>query len=727
MEERYAKCFDLFPKQTQLDIRMLIPNKHDKVDTIVLACVFVKNGVLKKFLIDNLNDSTDRVVKQVTDNKGSAKTLPEFIDIKLSDECAILLDNVLSFKERYSDKMTQDVLTTYLSYVMLKHHKLLCHAFFKNCVDKRKYETIISSFENSLYEFVDTKVSDKLEEYGEYLYTPLTLTTYKCSSRDKEVQECVNILSRMNKSNVILVGNAGVGKTSIVYGICNIIQSPDCPQSLRGMIIYSLDVTKLISGTTYRGDLERRVDALISELKSCPNIILFIDEIHTLFTKPSGEDQASSIQSMLKPYLTSGAKIIGCTTNTEYKTIESDKAFERRFSVVRVGEMSADTTFNTVMNKIQEYENYHNLTVPEDMCRYLIEVSDTYVKDRYFPDKAFDVLDIGCVICKNNKEDVLQKEHINTAIENITSINPNNKSVAFVSESCADIKKLIIGQDAAVDSVCNAFKKYYLGINNKHKPIGNYLLIGPTGTGKTELCVQLASHFFARDCFIRYDMSEFMESHSVSKLIGSPPGYVGFNRTETLTEFVKHNPFSIILFDEIEKAHKDVINVLLQIMDCGRLTDANGQTVDFCNCLVVMTSNIGCRQYMEQSSIGFNQETRDKSIITKYVKDFFSPEFRNRLDDIILFNPICGDTFRKIFNTRLDETLNSYTACGVIVDIDKKAKDKLAELCYDEINGVRNIQRNISGTIDGFVMNAAENNKHTVKITYKDKFVAKTS
>lgn len=674
-----------------------------------------------------MTEASDRIIKNVTNTKGSEKHMPEFKDIKLSDECKHFFDNIISFKSRYADRIDADMLTTYTSYIMITDESLDCYKFFINCVDKRKYGTIKSAFEETLYQFTGIHLSEKLEAFGEYLYDPLNVKQYNCSMRDKEISECINVLSRMTKSNVLLVGNSGVGKTSIVYGICNVIQSAECPESLRGKIVYALDTTKVVSGTTYRGDLEKRVDEIVQELKSCPDIILFIDEIHTLFNKSSDDTSSTTLQSMLKPYLTSGARVIGTTTNAEYRIIESDKAFERRFSIVRVGEMSAENTLETMKNKLSDFQSYHHVSISDDVCRYLIQVSDLYIKDRFFPDKAIDVLDIGCVICKNSLSDTVTKEHINSAIENLTSINPNNKSIDSVSDICADIKTRIIGQDKAIDSVCTAFKKYYLGINNKNKPIGNYLFVGPTGTGKTELCVQLAQHFFARDCFIRYDMSEFMEPHSISKIIGSPPGYVGYNKTDTLTEFVKHNPFCIILFDEIEKAHKDVINILLQIMDCGRLTDATGQTVDFCNTLIVMTSNVGCKQYLESNSIGFNTQSKDISTITKYVNQYFSPEFRNRLDDIVIFNPIAGDTFLKIFNMRLSDTINTYAGCGLSVELDRKAREKLAERCYDEVNGVRHIQRNISNIIDRFVLKAAEENKNSVKLSYKNDFTAKIS
>lgn len=714
MKQEYIQFFELLPKHSQLTLKMLVPSKYPKIDTEILSCICIQHGLIKKIVIDSLKEAADKIVNQTLKTKNEKVELPEFGDMELTDECEILVEDYLYFSQAHSEHINSEIITCYISYVLLNDKRLNSHRFFDQCLYVKDKQAVHNTLSQSLSIIIGTSMSTAIEPYGEYLTNPLIPKHYKCIGREYEIQKTVDVLCRMNKSNVILVGNAGVGKTSVVYGVCNLINSKDCPNALKGYTVFSLSTNKLVSGTTYRGDLEKRLQDIIAILESHPKIILFIDEIHTMFDKTSGESSAATVQSALKPFLQNRSKVIGCTTNSEYMIIEKDKAFERRFYKVKIEEFTKEQTYQTLLNLKQTYTDYHNVCITDDICKYIVNQAGIYIKNRYFPDKAIDILDYSCVLCSNAKQYTITEAHIDEAICKLYNIDID-KSLERIEKVKAKIKQSIIGQDHAVDTVCNSMYKYFLGITSTHKPIASYLLVGATGTGKTELCKQVAHNFFTDESFIRYDMSEFMEPHSVSKIIGSPPGYVGYSSGGSLTEKVKHNPFSIILFDEIEKAHKDVINVLLQIMDDGRLTDSFGTTVDFCNTLIVMTSNIGCKEFLEKSSIGFG--TTNNSVIKDKINQYFSPEFRNRLTDIIQFNQITQDIFKQIFEKEMENYIKSWkNNCGVDVCISKKVKQELLSRCYNEKDGVRYIQKSIQRAFDNLIFNNILKNEKTVHI-----------
>lgn len=706
VKPEYVPFFELIPIYATLTLRQVVPSKYKVVDTNILACVFAQHLLFKKSVMDSLKDSAEKYsARMLKRNKDEDCNIVEIADLELSQECEILINNFNYFKNRYGDKVTSEVITNYITYVMATNEALLSHQFFESHLYAKDKETVRKSLISSL-EPVTGITMTEIEEFGEYLTDPLLYKHYSCFGRESEIQESVDILCRMYKSNVLLVGEAGVGKTSIVYGICNYLQSDKCPESLKDMIVFQLNVTKLISGTTYRGDLEKRVDSLIDCLKQSKNIILFIDEIHSIFNdvSDSSSSKSTSIQNMLKPYMSENSYIIGCTTNKEYKVIESDKAFERRFSVVRVGELQKEETIKLLNSKKSMYKNFHKVDIDENIVEYVTDMCDIYLKNLNFPDKAFDVIDRSCVICKNDNRDAITNDDVDVVIYKMSGINPKSKNVAFVKGIENNIKKDILGQDKAIGTAMRCFYRYYAGVNDKTKPIGKMLLVGPTGVGKTELCKQLAKNFFNSKCFIRYDMSEFMESHSVSKIIGSPPGYVGYNVGGALTDKVQHNPFSIILFDEIEKAHKDVVNILLQIMDDGRLTNSKGDTIDFCNCVIVMTSNLGCKEVTTRTSIGFNSQNND-NFITNAINDFFRPEFLNRLDDVIMFNKISYDVFEKILEKEINAKLELYKDHGFNIELTDADYKTLKDTCYDEKNGVRFIKKKVSDYIENIVFN----------------------
>ena len=699
----------MLPKYCLAPMIQLVPSKFKVIDTALLSYIFVQHGIVRKIISDNLKECSNKIIKQNLKNVVSMDDCKcsEICDMELSDECQILLDNFIFFHNKYKEKITADLLTTYTSYLLITDIRLNSFKFFDDCLYVNEKEKVKSKLLYDITNCIDNDLSVMLTQYGKYLTSPLLYTEYNCFGREIEIQQAVNILSKLKKPNVLLCGNPGVGKTSIVYGICNYLQSDACPDNLKNFNVFQLNPNKLMSGTTFRGDLERRLDEFLDELSKYENTILFIDEIHSILGK-NGSDDATTLQNVFKQYLSQGSHIIGCTTDQEYKVLEKDKAFERRFSVLHIEELDSEKTFDTLKSCKSDFENHHSITINDDEIHYLIKKCDEYIKNRYFPDKAFDLLDVACVECKNNHNDVLSEEDIDKAVSMLSGINQHGNTFSHVDEVCSIIKKDILGQDDAIDTVCKYFKRYFAGLCDRTKTIGNFLFVGPTGVGKTELCKQLSNHFFTPESFIRFDMSEFMEKHTISKLIGSPPGYIGHYEGGSLTERIKHNPFSIILFDEIEKAHPDVVNILLQIMDDGRLTDSFGSTVDFCNCVIVMTSNLGCKEFMDGGKIGFESNI-DTSVISKSIKNFFSPEFINRLDSIVYFNKIDDKTYVDLIHKYVNEYTAKVVEIGKNIEITDNAIQCLIDLCKDTKNGARYVRKKVFDYLDSIVLDNIEN------------------
>lgn len=726
MKQDYIEFFDLLGKHSQLSLKMLVPNKYTKLDTEIFACMCYQQMLLKKVVIDNMKECADKYANNVLKTVQSVdKKIIEFSDMELDSDMEDLIENYLYFKNRHKRLINTSALTAYISYLLITTPEYKSYVFFKNCLYAKADESVKTELLNNITECVDAVLPTELMKYGKFLISPLKLHKYACFGRDVEIKKSIDTLCRMKKSNVMLVGNAGVGKTSIVYGICNYLQSDKCVSSLKNQYVYELNINKLVSGTTYRGDLEQRLENIIGLLQSTTNIIVFIDEIHMLFNKTGGENESSVIQNVLKPFLAENSKMIGCTTTDEYKIIESDRAFERRFTTITVEEMSKDATYQTLKSAKSCYSEHYNIEISYDMCDYITDVCSIYIKNRYFPDKAFDVLDKSCVNCIQDERRFITQRDIDNSVYDICNINPTTRNLNDLRKIEDDIKSCVFGQDAAIESVLSSVRRYYVGTNDKTKPIGSYMFVGSTGVGKTELCKQIAKNCFSDESFIRYDMSEFMDSNTTSKLIGAPAGYVGYSSGGSLTEKVKHLPFALILFDEIEKAHPDVINILLQIMDDGRLTDSFGTTVDFCNCLIVMTSNIGCSNKNSKRSIGFSDADQVKKDIVESINQYFSPEFRNRLDDIIIFNNLSEESYKKIFEKQLSMFIDRYSHIGVEIDISAKAEKQLYRLCYSEKDGVRYIAKTISKTIETLILNQIESGKRKIRIDFsRNKFLA---
>ena len=580
--------------------------------------------------------------------------------------------------------------------------------------------------------------------------------------RAEELERVIQILNRRQKNNPCLIGEPGVGKTAIAEGLAQRIAEGNVPYKLRDKQVYLLDLTALVAGTQFRGQFESRMKGLIEEIRRVGNIILVIDEVHNIVGAGDAEGSMNAA-NILKPALSRGEiQVIGATTFAEYrKHIEKDAALERRFQPVTVAEPSIDDSVEILKGVRRYYEDFHGVVIPDDMCRLAVVLSERYITDRFLPDKAIDLIDEACsdVNLKNKdlgKLEALRKEHAdydlelgmlteNTektqddyarmaelrsrnlqldseiaeleklpkpvlTIDNLARIIelwtkiPASKIRAQEYEQLlnldAALKKHIVGQDEAIASVVSAIRRSRVGIQVKKHPV-SFIFVGSTGVGKTELVKRLASEMFESvESLIRLDMSEYMEKHSVSKIIGSPPGYVGYDEAGQLTEKIRRRPYSVILFDELEKAHPDVLNILLQILDDGRITDAQGRVVNFENTIIIMTSNAGSNQ--KGGSVGFGrsltEQSKEKAM--KALGEFLRPEFINRVDEIVCFNQLSEENFRGIADIMLSELRQSLESRGIDFTWDESVKDYLVKKSYSVAYGARNLRRTIQTDLE---------------------------
>ncbi|MGX7065251.1 AAA family ATPase [Enterococcus cecorum] len=575
--------------------------------------------------------------------------------------------------------------------------------------------------------------------------------------RDQEINRVTEILNRRNKNNPVLIGEPGVGKTAVVEGLALKIVAEEVPQKLQGKEVIRLDVASLVQGTGIRGQFEERMQQLIQEVTNADNIILFIDEVHEIVGAGSAGEGALDAGNILKPSLARGElQLIGATTLNEYRMIEKDPALERRMQPVQVDEPSVEETI-TILKGIQKrYEDYHHVKYTDEAIEQAAILSNRYIQDRFLPDKAIDLLDeagskknltIAFVDPKSiekkldyaqqQKREASQEEDFEkaayyrdqiTKLEKLMKTQVEDEEMPFVTEKdmekiveektgipvgdlkekeqtqlknlADDLNKRVIGQQEAVEKVSKAIRRNRIGLGKVNRPIGSFLFVGPTGVGKTELTKQLAYELFgSTDAMIRFDMSEYMEKHSVSKLIGSPPGYVGYEEAGQLTEKVRRNPYSLILLDEIEKAHPDVLHMFLQILDDGRLTDAKGRTVSFKDTIIIMTSNAGAGKI--EASVGFGAaiEGRTKSVLGQ-LNQFFTPEFLNRFDGIVEFKALSKENLLLILDLMLSEVNEQLARQEIHVDVDDAVKEKLVELGYNPAMGARPLRRVIQDKIE---------------------------
>lgn len=609
----------------------------------------------------------------------------------------------------------------------------------------------------------------------------LTLAAYNGEldlvvGREREIERVIQILSRRKKNNPVLIGEPGVGKSTIVEGLAQLIVNNKVTRLLCGKRIVSLDIASLVAGTKYRGQFEERLKSIIDELEKNPNIILFIDEIHTIVGAGATTGSLDTA-NILKPALSKGKiQCIGATTLNEYReSIEKDGALERRFQKIIVEPSTAEETLQILRNIKNRYEDHHNVKYSDEALEYCVSLSQRYITDRNFPDKAIDVLDeVGSrthIRHYNTPQEILDLEKRISTTEDIkkdaivrqdfelatkmrdlaTNLNQQlieekEKWLAIESEHkieitvdniretisqitgvpvqrlaenenerllrmSDDIKKYIIGQDEAIDKITRAIRRSRVGLKEPNRPIGSFIFVGPTGVGKTLLAKKLAENMFgSADSLIRIDMSEFMEKFSVSRLVGAPPGYVGYEQGGQLTEKVRRKPYSIILFDEIEKANSDVFNVLLQVLDEGFITDSLGRKIDFKNTVIIMTSNAGTRQLKDfGKGIGFNTEENDNkqyahTITQKALEKIFAPEFLNRIDEIIQFNPLKKADINKIILLELNKLSNRCKEIGYTISLTEKAIDYLADKGYNQQYGARPLQRTIQNEVEDLIV-----------------------
>jgi len=581
--------------------------------------------------------------------------------------------------------------------------------------------------------------------------------------REEELERVVQILNRRQKNNPCLIGEPGVGKTAIAEGLAQRIVSGDVPYKLRDKEVYLLDLTALVAGTQFRGQFESRMKGLIEEIKKVGNIILVIDEVHNLVGAGDAEGSMNAA-NILKPALSRGEiQVIGATTFEEYrKHIEKDTALERRFQPVTVNEPSIEQSIEIIRGIAHYYEDFHGVTIPDEMCRQAVLLSERYITDRFLPDKAIDLIDEACSdvnlkdknyerVAEISKEldDIAKERELlmsrttdgNEDYERLAKLRGREMVITNertrleasgrpelkldnlarvielwtkipassiredeqkkLSELDKRLKSHIVGQDEAVDAVCAAIKRNRIGISPKHKPV-SFIFVGSTGVGKTELVKRLAEDLFhAPESLIRLDMSEFMEKFSVSRIIGSPPGYVGYDEAGQLTEKIRRKPYSVVLFDEIEKAHPDVMNILLQILDDGRITDSHGRTVNFENAVIIMTTNAGSDR-KGSGAVGFGGSVNDmdKERAMKALRDFLRPEFINRVDEVVYFNKLTEDNFRSITGLMLGELRDSMAERGIAFTWDDSVVDYLTKKSYSAEYGARNLRRTIQKDIE---------------------------
>ncbi len=574
------------------------------------------------------------------------------------------------------------------------------------------------------------EAEEKEDEYPNLIAYTLELVSFAKNGkidpvvgRESEIDRVMQTLCRRKKNNPLLVGEPGVGKTAIAEGLALKISEGEVPTILKDSKIFALDLGSMISGTKYRGDFEKRLKGVLSELQSVEDSILFIDEIHTLVGAGATSGGSMDAANLLKPALARGdLKCIGATTYAEFRNhLDKDKALSRRFSKIDIDEPSIDDTMKILQGIKHKYEEYHQISFSDEALRSAVDLSVKYLHDRFLPDKAMDIIDeVGAHFMLRDKKDItiesLDIEQSVARMLKLPSTVVSADSTAKLKDLAKEIKKKIIGQDKAIETIVQSIKRSYAGLNQENRPIGSFLFIGPTGVGKTALSEELAKSMDIH--FERVDMSEYMEKHALSRLIGAPPGYVGYEQGGLLTEMIKKNPHTVLLLDEVEKAHPDIMNILLQVMDGAKLTDNNGMVSDFKNVILIMTSNLGTK---EASVMGFAKDSSSKS--DKALKDFFSPEFRNRLSSVVEFNHLSFEVIVKIVDTEINKLNEQMKNKNITIKLNQKAKEYIAKEGYSDTYGAREIARvideKIKEPLTDEILFGKLKNGGTVKISYK--------
>lgn len=749
---------------------------HNRVDSehLLLGLSKEGEGVAARVLL-KLGMTPKYIEGKIIEKKGIIPIAP--IDLVLSSRNEEILEISGIFADKFKSEYieTEHILLGILqqgegvAVDILKEVSIDEKTIVELIIDTVGLDRITANKESKPHYPTKTQVSSKiLDKYGKNL--TLIASQNKIDpviGREKEIERAIQILSRRTKNNPVFIGDPGVGKTSVAEGLAANIASGDVPDNLVGKVLYTLDMGSMLAGAKYRGEFEERIKQVVDEVVKNGNIILFIDELHTIIGAGSTGESTIDASNILKPVLSRGdIQIIGATTIDEYrKHIEKDSALERRFQPILITEPTKEETIKILEGLREKYESHHNVKITDEAIVAAVDLSIRYITDRFLPDKAIDLIDESAsrvrlreinlqksllsqekYILSKEINNELNKDNINldTSMESsqdIANIEVSKKSYIGVvtKEIIAEVVELwtgvpvnqiveeeaerllnleeilhgrVVGQDQAVKSISRAIRRSRAGLKDPKRPIGSFLFLGPTGVGKTELCKALAEvQFGDENQIIRIDMSEYMEKHAVSKLIGSPPGYVGYNEGGQLTEKVRRNPYSVVLFDEIEKAHEDVFNILLQILDDGRLTDSKGRMVDFKNTILIMTSNVGATKINKNKVLGFganndkdeemkNQYDKMKDSIMGELKQKFKPEFLNRIDDIIVFHPLKENHIYEIVKLMTREVIQRLKSLNIDLEISEEAVKLIAQEGLDLEYGARPLKRAIQKELE---------------------------
>ena len=751
---------------------------HNRVDSehLLLGLSKEGSGVASKVLL-TLGITPKYIEDKIIDKKGIIPITP--IDLTLSNRS----EEILEISGIFADKFKSEYIDTeYILLGILQQGEGIAVDILKEAGIEDRYiveliidivglDSITTNQESKSNYPSEIQASSKLlEKYGKNL--TLIASQNKIDpviGREKEIERAIQILSRRTKNNPVFIGDPGVGKTSVAEGLAINISSGNVPDNLIGKVLYTLDMGSMLAGAKYRGEFEERMKQVIEEVAKNGNIILFIDELHTIIGAGSTGESTIDASNILKPALSRGdIQIIGATTIDEYrKHIEKDSALERRFQPVLITEPTKEETIEILKGLREKYEGHHNVKITDEAIVAAVDLAIRYITDRFLPDKAIDLIDESasrvrlrenslqknsistdkCTLDKETdyklNEDIIEDEILGIGIklsDNIPNIENHKKSYVGIvdKEIIAEVVELwtgvpvnqiveeeaykllnleeilhgrIVGQNQAVMSISKAIRRSRAGLKDPKRPIGSFLFLGPTGVGKTELCKALAEvQFGDENQIIRIDMSEYMEKHAVSKLIGSPPGYVGYNEGGQLTEKVRRNPYSVVLFDEIEKAHGDVFNILLQILDDGRLTDSKGRMIDFKNTILIMTSNVGATKINKNKVLGFetnkdkedtrNQYDKMKESIMGELKQKFKPEFLNRIDDIIVFHPLEEYHIYEIVKLMTRDVIQRLKSLDIDLKISEEAVKLIAKKGLDLEYGARPLKRAIQRELE---------------------------
>lgn len=754
---------------------------HNRVDSehLLLGLSKEGDGVASRVLL-KLGITPKYIEGKIIEKKGIIPIMP--IDLVLSPRS----EEILEISGIFADKFKSEYIETEhillgilqqgenLAVNILKEAGIDDRSIVELIIDTVGLDSVTTNKENKPNYPTRTQTSSKiLDKYGKNL--TLVASQNKIDpviGREKEIERAIQILSRRTKNNPVFIGDPGVGKTSVAEGLAANIASGNVPDNLIGKVLYTLDMGSMLAGAKYRGEFEERIKQVVDEVVKNGNIILFIDELHTIIGAGSTGESTIDASNILKPVLSRGdIQIIGATTIDEYrKHIEKDSALERRFQPVLITEPTKEETIKILEGLREKYESHHNVKITDEAIVAAVDLSIRYITDRFLPDKAIDLIDesasrvrlreinsqknilnsekyilskeindelnrdigknldldistkssqgiVNIEIPKKSYIGIVDKEIIAEVVELWTGV-PVNKIVEEEAERLLNLEEIlhgrVVGQDQAVKSISRAIRRSRAGLKDPKRPIGSFLFLGPTGVGKTELCKALAEvQFGDENQIIRIDMSEYMEKHAVSKLIGSPPGYVGYNEGGQLTEKVRRNPYSVVLFDEIEKAHEDVFNILLQILDDGRLTDSKGRMVDFKNTILIMTSNVGATKINKKNHqvLGFGtnkdkeEETKDqydkmKESIMGELKQKFKPEFLNRIDDIIVFHPLEEYHIYEIVKLMTREVIERLKSLNIDLKMSEEAVKLIAQEGMDLEYGARPLKRAIQKELE---------------------------